>query len=145
MLTLVRIETEVPLIIFDEPTLKEKVDRLFDDSEEKIKARVEEIVKFLKAESVNELSYGNIRVLFREYFFGFILNEAIKVSLTEKGKYDILSNIVSLLTVEKLEAEIMGKTMNNAFTRAIRSIPNTSAFESARHGSMIFQLSRFTT
>ena len=75
MLTLVRIETEVPLIIFDEPTLKKKVDRLFDDSEEKIKARVEEIVKFLRAESANELSYSNIKILFREYFCEFILNE----------------------------------------------------------------------
>lgn len=139
--TLVRIETEVPLTIFDEPSSKEQVNQLFDGSEEKIKARVDEIVKFLRAESAKELSYSNIRVLFERYFYEFILNEAVKVSLTEKEKYNILSNILSLLTVENLEAAIMGKPMINAFTRAIRSMPDTDSLVSPRRrGNMIYLL-----
>jgi len=140
--TLVRIEKEIPLTIFDEPVLQKQVIYLFDGAEEKIKARVNEIVTFLKSDSTDELSYDNIAFLFKGYFFKLILNEAVDITFSGQGKYDVLSNILSLRTEEKLEIAIMGEPMIDAFSNAIRSIPTNSALSACLHGSKILLLEK---
>lgn len=142
MKPLVRIEKDVPLTIFEHPTLAKQVDNLFNGSEEKIKARVHEIVEFLKLDTSDELSYENIAFLFKSYFFKLILNEAIEITFAGQGNYDILSNILSLLSEEKLQTAIMGEPMIDAFSKAIRSIPNDSAFSACLHGSKILLLKK---
>ena len=140
--TLVRIEKEIPLTIFDEPVLQKQVIHLFNGAEEKIKARVNEIVTFLKSDSIDELSYDNIVFLFKGYFYKLILNEAVEMTFSGYGKYDVLSNILSLLTEEKLEASIIGEPMIDAFSNAIRSIPTDSALSACLHGSKILLLQK---
>ena len=133
----VRIEKDVSVTIFDEPTLAKQVDNLFNGAEEKMKARVNEIVKFLDMDSTDELSYDNIAFLFKGYFFKLILNEAVEITFAGQGNYDILSNILPLLSEEKLETAIMGEPMIDAFSKAISSIPNDSGLSAALHGSKI--------
>lgn len=126
MKILVRIEKEITLTIFDVPVLQIQVSSLFNGAEEKIKARVDEIVKFLELDSINELSHDNILFLFKVYFYKLILNEAVEMTFSGQGTYDVIDNILSLLSEEKLENAIMGKPMIDAFSNAIRTIPNTS-------------------
>jgi len=142
METWVRIQKNVPLTIFDEPDLAKQVNNLFNSAEEKMKARFNEIVKFLKLDSTDELSYGNIVSLFKGYFFKAILNEAVETTLVGKGNYNILSNIASLLSEEKLEKAIMGKPMIDAFSNAIRSIHADSALSACIHGGEIISLEK---
>jgi len=142
METLVRIEKAVPINIFNEPILAKHVDNIFKVAEEKMKARIDEITKFLRLDSVEELSYENIAFLFKVYFFKFILNEAIEITFQGNRNYDIISNILSLLSEEKLETAIMGAPMVDAFSKAIRSIPNTSALSATSHGSKILLLEK---
>lgn len=138
----VRIQKDVPVTIFDEPTLAKQVDNLFNGAEKKMKSRVNEIVKFLDMDSADELSYDNIAFLFKGYFFKLILNEAVEITFAGQGNYDILSNILSLLSEEKMETAIMGETMIDAFSKAIRSIPNDSGLNAALHGSKILLLEK---
>ncbi len=142
MKTLVRIQKDVPLTIFDEPSLAKQVDNLFDDSEEKMKVRIDEIVKFLKPFTTDKFSYKNITSLFKRYFFTLILNEAVGITFSGQENYDILSNILSLLTEENLETAIMGEPMINAFSNAISSIPTDSGLSAALHGSKILLLQK---
>ncbi len=142
MKTLVRIKKDIPLTIFDEPVLQDKVTRLFNGSEEKIKARFNEIVSFLEVDSTDELSYDNIASLFKSYFYKYVLNEAVEITFSGQGNYDALSNILSLLSEEKLENAIMGEPMIYAFSKAIRSIPITSDLSACLHGSKILLLEK---
>ena len=147
MKTLVRIKKEIPLTIFDEPALTEQVTHLFNGSEEKIKARVNEILAFigadfLRGDSTHELSYDNIVLLFKVYFYKLVLNEAVEMTFSGRGNYDALSNILSLLSEEKLEDAIMGEPMIDAFSRAIRNMPTTSGLSKATNGCQILLLEK---
>ena len=142
MKLLVRIEKDVPLTIFDEPTLAKQVDNLFNGAEEKIKKRIDEIVKFLKKDDTEQFSYENIAFLFKGYFFKEILNEAVEKTFSGHGNYDILSNIISLLSEDKLKKAIIGKPMIDAFSNAIRSIPSEGFFDKINNGSDILILEK---
>lgn len=142
MKTLVRINKEIPVTIFNEPVLQKQVIELLNGLEEKIKARFNEIITFLEADDTDELSYGNIAILFKGYFYKLILNEAVEITFSRYGKYDVLANILSLLTEEKLESAIMGEPMIDAFSNAIRSIPTTSGLSACLNGSKILLLKK---
>lgn len=142
MKTLVRIQKDVPLTIFDEPILAKQLNKLFKDSEEKFKSRVDEIVKFLESDFTDKLSYENIASLFKLYFFEFILNEAIEITLAGRRNYDILTNISSLLSEKSLETAIMGKPMIDAFIRAISNIPVDGNLSKIYKGSLKITLEK---
>lgn len=138
----VTINRSIPLTIFDEPYLKLQVNQLFDNMEQETRQRVSEIIKFLDLDHSDELSYDNIAFHFKHYFYQLILNEAIEITFSKAGKYNVLTNILSLLSEEKLRNAIMGKPMIDAFSRAIRSIPTTDALEACLHGSKILSLKK---
>ena len=142
MKTLVRIEKDIPLTIFDEPVLQDNVTNLFNGAEEKIKARFTEIVSFLGVDSTDELAYDNIVFLFKAYFYKSVLSEAVEMTFSGQGSYDALSNILSLLSEKKLENAIMGEPMIDAFSKAIRSIPNDGFLSACLHGGDILLLER---
>lgn len=138
--TLVRIKKDVPLTIFDEPSVSERVNQLFDGQQETIRQRVDEILAFLKVEPAEQLSHDNISFLFKAYFYKSIITDAVEMAFTEKGKYDVKDNIMSLLSETKLKDAIMGRPMIDAFKKAIQSIPPTSALSACLHGSKMFLL-----
>ena len=74
-----------------------------------------------------------------------ILNEAVEMTFStfsKKGKYDMLSNILSLLTEENFETAIMGEPMIDAFSNAINSIPTTDALSKTLNGSKVLLLKK---
>lgn len=137
MNVVVEIKKNVPLTIFDEPVLKDRVAEIFANSEEKIKSRVNEINTFLDMGEVAELSYDNILFLFKNYFYKLILNEVIEIIFSNNKNYDLLLNILELLSEENLEGAIIGEPMIDAFSTAIRSIPVDSGLDACMHGSKI--------
>ena len=57
----------------------------------------------------------NIASLFKGHFFKLILNEAVEITFAGQGNYDILANILSLLSEEKLENAIPVNWFESAF------------------------------
>lgn len=145
---LVRIQKDVPLTIFEEPNLAKQVGILFDGSKEKIKSRIDEIIEFLKSNDHHDLinydseafSYQNLLPLFKGYFFKSTLNRAVEITFSEQGKYNILSTISSLLSEEVLQDAIMGEPMIDAFSNAIRNLPNDGYLSPALHGADVLLL-----
>lgn len=140
--TLIRVEQTLPLTIFDKPCIHSKVTQLFDGSEEKFKARYNEIITFLNAKPLAELSYENVSQLFKVNFYKLILNEAVELTFSGRGGYNALSNILSLLSEERLANAIFGKPMVDAFSTAIRSIPKDSALSTCLYGGKILLLEK---
>lgn len=137
---LVRVVTNVPTTIFEKPVLKVLVSNLFDSNEEKIKARINEILTFLGSDYSEKLSSDEIEFLFKVYFYKVVLNEAVKMTFAENANLDALGNIISLLTNEKLENAIMGEPMIDAFSKAIRALPDEGLLSPVLHGSKIMLL-----
>lgn len=134
------VEKEVPSNIFERSDVQARVQELFVDAEGMIDARIKEITEFLDIEPCYELTHKHIYALFEGYFCKHIANEAIQMAFMEQGNYNILDNIMSLLTKRQLRAAIYGKPMIDAFSRAIRSIPNEHALDASIHGSKILLL-----
>lgn len=138
----VRIETAIPITIFEKPVLKEHVSKLFNDNEEKIKSRVNEILTFIGSDYIEKLSYEEIVFFFKGYFYKLVLNEAVKMTFSEESNFDALGNITSLLTNEKLKNAIMGEPMVDAFSKAIRNLPTGNGLEACIHGGKIMLLEK---
>ena len=108
-----------------------------------LKTKLEEhYAQYNGSDYIEKLSSDKIVLFFKGYFYKLVLNEAVKMTFAENANFDALGNIISLLTNEKLENEIMGKPMINAFEKAIRSIPTTDALEACLHGSKIMLLEK---
>lgn len=95
---------------------------------------------FLKVEPAEQLSHDNISFLFKAYFYKSIITDAVEMAFTEKGKYDVKDNIMSLISETKLKDAIMGRPMIDAFKKAIQSIPPNSALSACIHGSKMLLL-----
>lgn len=75
--TMARIKKDVPLTIFEEPTVKRHAELLFENSKEILENRYKNLLKELDMAPATELSYDNIISLFKPYFFETVLNDAI--------------------------------------------------------------------
>lgn len=138
----IRVEINIPTTIFEKPALKKHVSKLFDSNEEKIKTRINEILTFLGSDYAEKLSSDKIAFFFKGYFYKVILNEAVKMTFSEEANFDALENIISLLTNENLENAIMGEPMIDAFSRAIRNLPDEGLLSPVLHGSKIMLLEK---
>ncbi len=144
---LVRIETQVPITIFELPQVKEKVNPLFTQMENAIRTRFDEIKKFItdnrnKAERYEAISYDEVVKLFKIYFYKNILNDAIKFTFSSNNKFDIVDNIIELLTEEKLKTAILGKPMICAFKYLIAKLPNDDVFDAISDGGTMLALEK---
>ena len=144
---LVKIEKAVPTDIFELPQIKLRVEELFDDMKDDIRARFDEVKAFItKSERSKErygmISYDEIVAWFKIYFYKFILNEAVEITFTQSGKYDVVENILEVLTGQKLNEAIFGKQMIDAFGMVIRNMPSDSGLVKSLHGSTILLLEK---
>lgn len=125
----VRIDTIVPLTIFEKPVIKEHSDALFCNMENDIKKRIDEILKYinenLHLELTEDFSYSSLYHMFKFYFYECVLKDAVNITLTEPGKYNIIDNILSLLTTDSLKLATYGFPMLNAFKSAIKKLPSS--------------------
>lgn len=144
---LVSIKTEVPITIFELPQVKEKVKPLFKKMESEIKARFDEIKTFIldrrnNKEKYEAISYDEVVKVFKIYFYKSILNAVVKITFSDKGKYDVVDNILSLLTEEKLKDAILGKPMIDSFKYVIRKLPHDDCLGTCLNGSTIILLEK---
>lgn len=144
---LVRIEKEVPTTIFELPEIKLRVDTLFDNMKDDIKARFDEVKAFITKNEGDKRRYGKIAYdeitdLFKIYFYKSIINEAVELTFTENGKYDMVANILEILSDEKLKADILGEPMIYAFEKAIRNLPRDGFTVASIHGGTILLLEK---
>ena len=114
---LVSIKQDVPLTIFEVPSIKEKSELLFENNKQIIDSRIDQIMKFL--EISDEQFYKNTVFYFKHYFYKSILNETVKVMFSSNGNYDVISTIISFLSDENLENAIMGEIMINAAEKVV--------------------------
>ena len=132
MKKVVRFKKKLDLNILDNQTFQKRVNSLFDTTiEKKIFHRYNEILIFLQLESRKELLFDNIFELFKSYFFVSLIEEAIEISLTQKGKHDILKNIIDLLSVKKIENAIIGRPMIDAFSEALYQISRNTGLSTS--------------
>lgn len=141
---LVRIEAEVPITIFELPQVKEKVKPLFTKMESEIKARYDEIKTFIKdrKQRYESISYDEVSKVFRIYFYKFILNDVVKVTFSDSNKFDVVDNILELLTEEKLKDAILGDPMLCTFKKLIAELPNDDVFDAISDGGTMFALEK---
>ena len=143
----VRIEKAVPITIFELPEIKLRVDTLFDNMKDDIKARFDEVKAFITKDEGDKHRYGKIAYdeitdLFKIYFYKSILNEAVELTFTENGKYDMVANILEVLSDEKLKADILGEPMIYAFEKAIKNLPSNGDLTACLHGSTMLLLEK---
>lgn len=144
---LVRIETQVPITIFELPQVKEKVKPLFEKMENAIRTRFDEIKKFItdnrsKAERYEAISYDEIAKVFKIYFYKNILNDAVKITFSSNNKFDVVDNIIELLTEEKLKVAIVGEPMICTFKYLIAKLPNDDVFDAISDGGTMLALEK---
>lgn len=131
------------LAIFDEPSVKEKSDKLFETYKEDIESKIKEILDFLNLMPSNELSYENITALFKTNFHMRILNTAVAIACSNRKQYNLLENVLSLLSDKKMISQaIRTEPMLEAVIDALYNIPRETALETAKYGSLIFRLNR---
>lgn len=107
-----------------------------------IKARFDEVKAFITKNEGDKFRYGKIAYdeiadLFKIYFYKFIINEAVELTFTENGKYDMVANILEILSDEKLKADILGEPMIYAFEKAIRNLPCNGLTVSIHGGTIL--------
>lgn len=114
----VRIDQDLPLTIFDEPIIKDKVSNLFDSTEDEFRNQFEKIINsFYDKTVIKQLSYEKIHHLFKVLFLEHVLNNAIKMAFTASGNYNLLENISILLSKEELQ-ENLNHLITSAFVDA---------------------------
>ena len=144
---LVKIEKAVPTDIFELPQIKLRVDELFDEMKGDIRARFDEVKAFItKTERDKErygmISYDEIVDSFKIYFYKSILNEVVEITFTQSGKYNVMENILEVLSDKKLKDAVFGKQLIDAFGMAIRKIPSSSGLVKTLHGSTMLLLEK---
>lgn len=127
------------LAIFEEPLVKTKSDELFETYKDDIESKIQEIIDFLGLTPSDDF-FENVTSLFKTNFYRRTLTTAVEIACSTRKKYDILENVLSLLTVQMLAHAIRTEPMIEAFETALSSIPYKTALEKARYGSLIYRL-----
>ena len=143
MASILRINEAVTLEFFERPGLKYTTDRLFKNMNACINQKISEIrnIDCIKESEFAEIiSYEKIYLRFKYRFLKMLLDEAVEMSLTQKAKYDVLSNVISLLSKEKLYNAIDGEMIIYSVIDVIKTIETTNPMQSVALGSIIATL-----
>lgn len=130
------------LAIFEEPSVKAKSTELFKTYKDDIESKIKEILDFLEFTPSDENFFENVTSLFKENFYRKILTTSVELACSNAKKYNLLENILSLLSVEMFEHAIRTEPMIKAIKTAISSIPYETVFEKINHGSLIYKLEK---
>ncbi len=130
-------EKFTPIVVFNDPSLKKRINELCITFGQDIKKRYDEIFDFVDLKDKKELSYDNILFLFKNCFYKDILDESIKNS---RNQNDMRTTFNSLINSQKVQSAINGRTFVDAFIMAIRSIENHDLLDPCIHGGKIMLL-----
>ena len=123
---LVKLRYDVPLKIFNVPIIKQKAIEVFESltTQKAIKEREDEMLAAIALESTKDFSYENIVEKFKPYFYREILQQALEMAITQGNRFNIVSNILTLLPAEyNMKKAINGKAFYNAFEDIIKELP----------------------
>ena len=143
MASILRIDEAVTLEFFERPGLKYTTDQLFKNMNACINQKISEIRNMdciRESEFAEVISYEKVYLRFKYRFLKMLLDEAVEMSLKEKGKYDVLSNVISLLSKEKLYNAIDGEMIIYSVIDVIKTIETTNPMQSVALGSIIATL-----
>lgn len=144
---LITIEVKVQIDIFNLPKIKTQVDTLLLTMEDDIMARFNEIKDFITQtrngkHEYKDISYDEVTTIFKIYFYKSILNKAVKMQFTGSDKYNVVDNILEMLSYENLKNAILGKPMIDAFSYIINKLPVNTGLDACLHGSTSFLLEK---
>lgn len=126
----IKVNQTVPLNLFDTGVIKEAYLNATSGMTIGIlmKQRYDEIINFLnmKDNIDDNLSFKNISKLTKFHFFESVANEAVQIAFSDKNKTDVLENIKSLITIEKVKEAILGEAMITSFEDAISNMKKTA-------------------
>lgn len=135
--------------ILDSPKVQHRLNDLFVKVERTFQFRFDELSKIIDEYAEEKLfskkiSYEDTMFFFKQYFLREVVNNAIKMALLESTeKYNILENILSLLSEEALTEAILGKTMINAFSKVICDLPCESPIDYDVHSGLTLMLRKY--
>ena len=138
-----KINCEVPANLFEKPFVECRVNGTFERLNDVMIERYREILSFLREHGLKYdkiLSQRYVLSFFKYYVYKALLNETVKYTLTDADAYNIVENLLHMFTDEKLREYIMGEPMIDAFSQAIKSLPNDTALDATLHGSKILLL-----
>lgn len=144
---LVKIEKTVPITIFELPQIKLRVDNLFNEIEDDIKVRFDEVKAFITKGEADKRIYGKIEydeiaTLFKIFFYKSVLNDVVEMTFEENDKYDVVKNILEILSYDKLKKAVLGEPMINGFKMAITNLPSDGGLTACLHGGKIMLLEK---
>lgn len=143
MASILRIDEAVTLEFFERPGLKYTTDQLFKNMNACINQKISEIrnMDYIKdSEFAEIISYEKIYLRFKYRFLKMLLDEAVEMSLTERNKHDVLGNVISLLSKDKIYNSIDGEMIIYAVIDVIKNIETTNPMQSVTLGGIIAAL-----
>lgn len=138
--TAVQISTTVPTKIFEEPSIKKVLDKVFDEQmEDALRERTDEIKESLDDSISSKLFFEEIALEFRYRFYELVLNEAVRLSLSKAGMADVRICIISLINKENVIKAIKGIVLVETIGELIRSL-STCPLQRGRLMNVVLEL-----
>lgn len=130
------------LAIFEEPSIKAKSDELFETYKEDIESKIQEILDFVGLTPSDELFFENVTTLFKTNFYRRILTIAVELACSDAKKYDLLENVLHLLSYETLAPAIRTDPMIEAIKPVIYNIPCETWAQNVSLANSVFRLNQ---
>lgn len=123
---LVKLRYDVPLKIFNVPIIRQKAKEVFEilGTQKAIKERATEMLAVMDLKPTSDFSYENIVEKFKPYFYKEILQQALEMAITQSNRFNIVSNILTLLPSEyTMKKAINGNAFYGAMEDVIKELP----------------------
>lgn len=127
--------------IFANPEVEQKLTEVMMEKKEKLHSRFDEIKNFISENNMladnSLLTYEAVLTKFKALFLEEIVELAVERAFISED-HDICSNLVMLISTERVEEAISGHVMINAFAESIRELsPNFGNWTTVIKGSVI--------
>ncbi|MBR2743892.1 MAG: hypothetical protein IKE01_01160 [Clostridia bacterium] len=121
----------VPMKIFESPNVKQKLDKIFEETKECFQNRFYEIKDFITNNKDNYVNYDsvtfdNVLTRLKKIIFKRAITVAVEKTFSTKEN-DFEKNLIEELTIEYVQSEIQGYAMIDAFSSIIEEIPSNFA------------------
>ena len=123
---LVKLRYDVPLKIFNVPIIRQKAKEVFESlgTQKAIKEREDEMLAVINLGYTEDFSYENVVEKFKPHFYKEILQQALEMAITQSNRFNIVSNILTLLPSEyTMKKAINGNAFYCAMEDVIKELP----------------------
>ena len=129
------------------PIVKNRLTDVFNSLEKEFKIQFNELLAIAEThpeKSIsNQISYEDTIEFFKNYLLIEVLDKAVGTALTgSMEKYNVLDNILDILSEETLLDAIHGIPMINAISAVIKKIPCVEPFDKDVHDSIVSMLKK---